>query len=364
MKEPAVHYFDGQSSVAHTAHVTIHELDVISIRYGNSEVSWLLTEGHVDWERTHDGIRIRYGEYPKETLQVKNDKELTKELVNVLNASGKKDLHDSLLQGVRKAPVIFAIALLAICVLGYLFVLPKMAEGVASTMPLSADVKLGEMVYANLESSGALDINHERSVTLQDFANALTLASDHELKLHFVNSSEINAFALPGGHIVVFSGIIEEMDEPEQLAALLAHEAAHVQERHSTRQMMRDIAGYAFVSLIMGDVNGVMAVVAQHANDFRSLSHSRDLEREADQKGIEDLVSNGIDPHGMVHLLELLDEAGGDFPEELQFLSTHPLTSDRISEAREFAAQQEGLWSVTAEMRADFNSLQQGQSGF
>jgi predicted Zn-dependent protease len=111
---------------------------------------------------------------------------------------------------------------------------------------------------------------------------------------------------MPGGDIVVFSGIVKGMEHPEQLAALLAHEATHVHERHSTRMMVRQMAGYLFLSLLIGDVNAVVGVLAENADNLRNMSYSRNLETDADARGIERLRAAGVDPQGMVKLLELL----------------------------------------------------------
>jgi predicted Zn-dependent protease len=92
---------------------------------------------------------------------------------------------------------------------------------------------------------------------------------------------------MPGGDIVVFSGILEGMEYPEQLAALLAHEGTHVQKRHSTRMMVRQMARLLFLSLLIGDVSAVAAVLAENADNVRNMSYSRGLETDADRHGME-----------------------------------------------------------------------------
>ena len=156
---------------------------------------------------------------------------------------------------------------------------------------------------------------------------------------HYVNDDQVNAFAMPGGHIVVFSGIAEKMTMPGQLAALLAHEGTHVEERHSTRMIMRSMGSYVFLSLLLGDLSGVAGVIAQNADNIRGLGYSRSLESEADGVGQERMKASGMDPAGMVNLLELLDKEAQDMPEELSFLSSHPLTAERMDKARAKAAE-------------------------
>jgi predicted Zn-dependent protease len=88
-----------------------------------------------------------------------------------------------------------------------------------------------------------------------------------------------------------------------------------------------------FVSLLVGDVSAVVAVVAENADKLRNMGYGRGLESEADEIGQERMKENGVDPEGMVHLLRLLEQEAMDMPEELSFLSSHPLTKDRIANA-------------------------------
>jgi len=129
------------------------------------------------------------------------------------------------------------------------------------------------------------------------------------------------------------------MKEPVELAALLAHEGSHVERRHSTRAIARDLAGSLFVSLLLGDLGGATTVLAQKGDELKGLSYSRDLETEADTIGIRRMHANGVDPHGMVKLLELLGREAEDMPEGASFLSSHPLTKERLATAEAKAAE-------------------------
>jgi predicted Zn-dependent protease len=180
----------------------------------------------------------------------------------------------------------------------------------------------------------ALREDRDRTRALQEFGDRLKLAPSYAPTYHVVQDDQVNAFALPGGHIVVFTGILDKMDSAEELAALLAHEATHVEERHSTRMIARSMAGYLFLSLLIGDVNAVVAVVADNANALRNLDYGRGLESEADGVGQQRLWENGVDPQAMVKLLELLQREASDMPQKVAFLSSHPLTSERIAAAQ------------------------------
>ena len=92
--------------------------------------------------------------------------------------------------------------------------------------------------------------------------------------------------------------------------------------------LFKSVAGYFIISLLMNDVNGIMASLAQNANSLENLRYSRSFEKEADISGFEMLRQNHVDPHGMISLFQLLkNHEKVDMP---GFLSTHPVTQDRI----------------------------------
>ena len=125
----------------------------------------------------------------------------------------------------------------------------------------------------------------------------------------------------------MFSGVLNDMKSSNELAALLGHEASHVNQRHSIKMLCRNLAGYMVVSLLFSDVNGVMAVLAENAQQLHSLSYSRAFEQEADEQGLKILMDNKINPNGMVHLFEQLEkESKISIP---KIISTHPLTAER-----------------------------------
>ena len=141
-----------------------------------------------------------------------------------------------------------------------------------------------------------------------------------------------NAFALPGGTIVVTDQLVKLAPEDAALAGVLAHEVGHVESRHVMRQVISSTVVGAVVTLIAGDVSGVMAgLPAALAN----LSYSRDMEREADAYAIGLLKSRNLPIEPFAALLERLQAAHkGDGPDWARYLKTHPDTEDRIAAIR------------------------------
>ena len=174
-----------------------------------------------------------------------------------------------------------------------------------------------------------------RTASLQAFADKLELSDEYPIRITVLKSDLVNAYAVPGGHIVVYTGILEQLRTPGELAALLSHEATHVNERHSLRSLLRSMSGTIMITVVLGDAGGVAAALAGGADNLGSLSYSRSLEEEADQKGMELMMKNRVALTGMTGLMHTLEQQG-DVPGGLSFLSSHPLTRNRLKDAEAF----------------------------
>ena len=146
-----------------------------------------------------------------------------------------------------------------------------------------------------------------------------------KVKVHLIQSDEINAFALPGDHIVVFSGILKEMESVNQYAGVLAHELAHLQESHILKRVTREIGFSILISMITGSGGGGIQKVA---GELSGLAFSRNEEKEADLVGAEMMVQAGINPRELGALMakiEALTESNAQF----EWLSSHPAGKNR-----------------------------------
>lgn len=157
---------------------------------------------------------------------------------------------------------------------------------------------------------------------------------------------------MPGGHIVVYEGILRKMNGPTELAALLSHEFSHVQLRHTTKGIFRSLSAYMLLTLLPGDGGGFATKVLQNANELKQLGYTRELEEEADRNGMRLMQQNKVDINGMKQLFETLktQETGA---EPFQFLSTHPLTDARI----EAVTKEIAVHKVTSQPQPVLDSL-------
>lgn len=154
-----------------------------------------------------------------------------------------------------------------------------------------------------------------------------------------MNSPEVNAFAAPGGYIVLFQGLLQQTETPEELAGVLAHEIQHILHRHGTRALLHHFSTELFFTLLAGEASGLVAFGLEGAKVLSTFQYSRGNEEQADTEGMHMLGAAEIDPRGMITFFELLQQQENNTPDFLQYLSTHPHTADRIAKLRALAAQ-------------------------
>ncbi|HEX5322605.1 MAG TPA: M48 family metalloprotease [Capsulimonadaceae bacterium] len=160
-----------------------------------------------------------------------------------------------------------------------------------------------------------------------------------DFRFHVVDSKEVNAFALPGGNVFMFTGLYDKVQSEDALAAVTGHEMTHVRLQHWAKayadQQKRAI-GIGILLQATHAGSGWQSV-ASLADNMIGLKYSRGEEDQADAGGLQDMVASGYNPEGMVQMFQMLQKVAGNGGGVAgDFLSNHPLTSDRIkhTEAR------------------------------
>ncbi len=277
------------------------------------------------------GFELRYGEYRAELLRISDET-----FVDLLRQQFPKTMspgwYDRFIAAGLKTHLLVGVSALLLIALAYIYTLPWIAEKAVLILPASYDISIGEEYFDNVVDQRSIDPKLSKALT--NFASALELENEN-LRFYVINDKTVNAFALPGGIIIVHRGILEKMEQYEALVALLGHEVAHINQRHSMKMLSRNLSGYLFVSIALNDVNGVMAVLADNIQTLRSLSYSRAYEAEADSEGLRLMEKNEVAAIGMVKLFEALkDEKTNFIP---AFLRTHPMTESRKNFAEKAA---------------------------
>jgi predicted Zn-dependent protease len=172
------------------------------------------------------------------------------------------------------------------------------------------------------------------------------------------NYREINAFSLPGGPVWINRGVIHAATNESQVAGVLAHEIAHIAQRHAAEQMTKAVLAkwsLGMLGAMLGNAGG--AGTAQVAGALVTngvfLKFSRDDEREADRVGLQIMTRAGWDPRGMIELFEVLRREAKRDPSAVEvFFSTHPSPQDRIAQLVAAAAHSRRGTRDSAEFRA------------
>ncbi len=325
-------YYDGKTSQPYDAQISITE-NSLTVNYGNGQMVWAIHQ--IDYSSfTGKGkTMLKYGEFPHQFLEFSIGSPLFNILENYLpkRREGFWAFSNELANDGFRG-VLISLAIFVAVVAGFYFLaLPKIAEYVATKIPVETEIELGKKIYEGFV--GDMETDKEKTILLNDFAKNIDFNTEYPLKFTVVKSDQVNAFALPGGNVVVFDAILKKMKTSEELVALLSHEVTHVKKQHSLKGLARNLAGSLALSVIIGDMNTVGNILVSQANNIYQLGFTRDMEKQADLEGLEIMYANKLDPQGMVHLMQRLndEEKKGGVDKIPAYLNSHPMTKERIA---------------------------------
>jgi predicted Zn-dependent protease len=195
-------------------------------------------------------------------------------------------------------------------------------------IPTSWEEKMGDVVFEQIKSQTKLMEDPELLRRFGELAAPLVTQSKANIRLHIVDDKEINAFALPGGHLVFNRGLLEKASSPDEVLGVLAHEIAHLENRHSLRQIARSLGLYFILQIVIGDFSGALGLIQDGGFLLLQQGYSRSMETEADEVGHAALVRAGLSTSGMLHFFERIKAE--DRLQTPALLSTHPATEERI----------------------------------
>lgn len=189
--------------------------------------------------------------------------------------------------------------------------------------------KLGD-VYWDLFSHSEEFIEQSEAVAPVDSMLAVLCRANgidrNRVQLHLVQSEEINAYACPGDHLVVYTSLVGACTRPEELCGVLAHELAHITSGHVMRKLIKEIGLTTLTVLVSG--NGGGEAFGEVMRVLSSTAYDRSLEREADQLAITYLLQSGVDPRPLGDFL-LRISADEELPSFAEWISTHPDSEKR-----------------------------------
>jgi len=220
----------------------------------------------------------------------------------------------------------------------FIVIVPAIAGYLAKTVSPAYEIQVGNEIFDQL--TAGMTVNEPATETVMRFYSQLNIQSIYPVQVTVVKGEILNAFALPGGHIIVYDEMLKEINDPETLAALLAHEFMHIEQRHTTRSIFRQFSSAVVLYFIVGDMGSIGGVLLNRAEQLKNLSYSRSYEKEADLLGLQLIEDRGISSNGFIDLFQLLKNSVHVSVSE--WASSHPDIDRRINYIRENAGRQTG----------------------
>ncbi len=207
-----------------------------------------------------------------------------------------------------------------------------------SRIPVAWEEKIGEAAQRDFLAGQTVVASGLAVEAVQEITKRLTsqLADNpYTFQVTVVRSDVVNAFALPGGYVVVFTGLLKKAENPDEVAGVLSHELNHVLQRHGLERIVKTLGVVAVVTILVGDQQGLIGLAKQLGVELIALKFSREQETEADVTGLKLLHRAKIAPDGMIRFFERLSESEGG---RVELLSTHPMSAARAERLRAEAA--------------------------
>ncbi|MES2567341.1 MAG: M48 family metallopeptidase [Bacteroidota bacterium] len=320
-------YFDGQTAKSYECTLFVTD-EYLYINFAEPEKNIIWARSRIKhFELNGNYLIIKYGDFPQQTIEC-HDKASVEIFEKLSENNFAKKSKSIWLKNTTTIAITLCVAFVVVCFASYFIVLPWVGEKSVALIPPSAEIELGNSINESILQTSTKEDSATYFANL--FVSKLKTGCAYSIHITVIKSDEINAFALPGGKIFVYSKIIKKIKTYEEFTALIGHEISHVSDQHSLKTICRSMASSLFIACLFGDVTGIMSGIAQQANEFKQLSYSRDLETKADNDGFEMMLQNKISPEGMIDLLKLLQTESKEMPDFMKYISSHPETEARI----------------------------------
>lgn len=248
----------------------------------------------------------------------------------------------SWLEARSKAAAACVVAIVGMLLVGYFAGLPVLARHLAARIPMETERTLGNQVLSWFDENNWVKVSELHFTRREEIREGFaSLTADLPFKdfyrLEFRSGVMFgpNAFALPGGIVVLTDQLVKLADRNEEVIAVLAHEIGHVDMRHTVRSVLQDSIVAATVATITADAATLSAAVAGLPMILARTKYSRKFESAADDYAFRLLMDNGYSPAAFADIMEKLDTHPGGRPSAFGYFATHPLTEERIRRARE-----------------------------
>lgn len=333
-------YFDGRSARAQPVVLSFGERSLTITGRGDTVLAhWPLASLRALGEKSDATVHLVPNAQSDERLIV-SDEAMIRAIETVC-----PDLHRRPVdrRGLARALGWTGMALAAVALV-IVVVIPGLANQLAPLVPPDKEVALGHALQGRLRHLLAWDeeadappgfcVDREGVAALEKMVGRLDATEmPYPVRVAALDHSMENALALPGGHILLFRGLIEEAESPEEIAGVLAHEIAHVVHRDPTRGLLRTAGTAGILGLLVGDIfgGGVMAAASEA---MLNASYQRDAERRADETAYRLLAEAGLPVSPLARFFERMREKHGDAGDgAFRYFLSHPGLAGRAERA-------------------------------
>ena len=192
--------------------------------------------------------------------------------------------------------------------------------------------KIGDLFWKTIQQTDIENDNDSVKILLNKIKFRICKANKidaHQIKIHVIDKPEINAFAMPNKHLIVYTRLIQDCKNADELTGVMAHEIAHMQHDHVMKKIIKEAGLGIVVSIIGGNASG--AVIRNILHKISSTAYDRSLESDADETAVQYMVKADVDPEGFGNFLYRMGEDESDAPKQLYWISTHPESKERAA---------------------------------
>ncbi len=194
----------------------------------------------------------------------------------------------------------------------------------------STEQKIGDLFWDMIDKSEKVILNKDIIDPMDSLLTKICISNGIDksnVKLHIVENNEINAFALPNRHLVVYTGLIKAAESEEEICGVLSHELAHMELDHVMKKLVKEVGLSVLISISSG--NGGSGTSRKIVKMLSSSAYDRNLEKEADMKAVDYLVKAQINPEPFANFLYRLASSNSNVNSGLSWISTHPDSKER-----------------------------------
>ncbi len=288
-------------------------------------------------------VFLEHPAYPGWTLYTEK-----KSILRELKRMSRPDI-DHQIFSIRKsrmqvrAVILVVLFIIVLAFVGLLQLRNPIAKAIARSIPVEWEQALGEGVFEQYKATRHIIGDPGLKDSLVKFtAPLLDRIPDkrYEFHIYIIEDPSINAFALPGGYVVLHTGLLLTAETAEEVLGVLAHEISHVTRQHGLRKMIDSLGFFMIIKAFFGSKGGLLGEIVEGGAFLLDQKFSRSFEREADETGFAYLVTANIEPSGMISFFARLNEKSKEdgalsLNSGLNFLSTHPAPEERMEYLQE-----------------------------